>query len=29
VDIYEDEPMDQAQMASWIKQAAAMPGWIP
>ena len=25
----QNEPMDEKQMASWIKQAAAMPGWIP
>jgi hypothetical protein len=28
VDIHEGE-FDQAQMAAWIKQAAAIPGWIP
>lgn len=28
IDIYEDE-LDEKQMAAWIKQAAAMPGWVP
>jgi hypothetical protein len=28
-DIYEDGEPDGAQMKSWIKQAAALPGWIP
>ncbi|WP_129790706.1 DUF1801 domain-containing protein [Sphingosinicella sp. CPCC 101087] len=27
--IYEDDEPDEALVASWIKQAAAMPGWIP
>ena len=26
IDIHEDE-LDQAQMAAWIRQAAALPGW--
>lgn len=29
IDIYENRPFDEAQMASWVKQAAALPGWIP
>jgi hypothetical protein len=29
LDIYEDGPFDEAQLAAWIKQAAALPGWIP
>ena len=29
IDIYEDDKFDTAQMASWVKQAAAIPGWIP
>ena len=29
IDIYEDDGLDEAQMASWVKQAAAVPGWIP
>jgi hypothetical protein len=28
VDIHEGE-LDEGQMAKWVKQAAAMPGWIP
>jgi hypothetical protein len=27
VDIHEDE-LDEAQMASWVKQAATLPGWV-
>jgi hypothetical protein len=29
VDIREDDELDDAQMAKWVKQAAALPGWIP
>ena len=29
IDIYEDDKFDTTQMASWVKQAAAIPGWIP
>ncbi len=29
IDIYEDDPLDEAQMTSWVKQAAALPGWVP
>ena len=28
IDIHEDE-LAEAQLAKWIKQAAALPGWIP
>jgi hypothetical protein len=28
-DVYEDDEWDEEQMASWVKQAAALPGWIP
>jgi hypothetical protein len=28
VDIREDG-LDEAQMATWVKQAAALPGWVP
>jgi len=28
-DIREGDPFDQAQMAAWIRQAAALPGWTP
>jgi len=27
--IYEDKPVDEEQLADWIRQAAAIPGWIP
>jgi hypothetical protein len=29
VDIREDDPLDEAQLAAWVKQAAALPGWVP
>ncbi|MDP2345819.1 MAG: DUF1801 domain-containing protein [Deltaproteobacteria bacterium] len=29
VDIREDDKLDDAQVASWVKQAAALPGWVP
>lgn len=29
LDIYELDPLDEAQLAAWVKQAAALPGWIP
>ena len=28
VDIYEDD-LDEGQIAAWVKQAAALPGWVP
>ena len=28
IDIHEDY-LDEAQMATWVKQAAALPGWVP
>jgi len=28
IDIHEDD-FDEAQMAAWLKQAAALPGWLP
>ena len=28
IDIYEDDKFNTAQMASWVKQAAAIPGWM-
>jgi hypothetical protein len=28
IDIHEDDP-DEAQIATWVKQAAALPGWLP
>jgi hypothetical protein len=27
IDIHEGDELDEAQMASWVKQAAALPGW--
>jgi hypothetical protein len=27
MDIHEGEALDEAQMADWVKQAAALPGW--
>ena len=29
VDIREGDELDEAQMATWVKQAAALPGWVP
>jgi hypothetical protein len=29
LDIREDDQLDEAQMATWIRQAAALPGWVP
>lgn len=29
IDIYEDDQLDEAQMARWVKQAEALPGWVP
>ena len=29
LDIYEGDQFDEAQMATWVKQAAALPGWDP
>ena len=29
LDIREDDNVDEAQLALWIRQAAALPGWIP
>jgi len=28
-DIREGDALDEAQMATWVKQAAALPGWVP
>ena len=28
-DIHEDESIDEARLAEWIRQAAALPGWVP
>ena len=29
IDIREGDQLDEAQMATWMKQAAALPGWVP
>jgi hypothetical protein len=29
IDIYEDDAFDEAQMESWVRQAATLPGWVP
>jgi hypothetical protein len=29
VDIHEGDELDEAQWATWLKQAAALPGWVP
>ncbi|HYZ27012.1 MAG TPA: DUF1801 domain-containing protein [Geminicoccaceae bacterium] len=29
IDIHEDDELDEAQMATWVKQAAVLPGWVP
>jgi len=29
IDIFEDDAFDEKQFASWVKQAAALPGWVP
>ncbi len=29
IDIHEDDQFDETQMASWVKQSAALLGWVP
>ena len=29
LDIREGDQVDEAQLATWVKQAAALPGWVP
>ena len=29
IDVHEGDKLDESQMAKWIKQAAALPGWLP
>jgi hypothetical protein len=29
LDIHEGDELDEAQLATWVKQAAALPGWVP
>ena len=28
LDIYEDKPLDEAQLAAWVSQASRLPGWM-
>src|SRR5436190_12941574 len=28
LDIHENDQLDEGQMATWVKQAAALPGWV-
>jgi hypothetical protein len=28
-DLHEGDALDEARMARWVKQAAALPGWVP
>ena len=27
LDIHEDDQLDEAQLAAWVKQASQLPGW--
>ena len=27
IDLYEGDPLDESQLAKWVKQSAALPGW--
>ena len=29
LDIHEDDALDEKRVARWIRQAAALPGWVP
>ena len=29
LDIRKDDELDEEQMAEWVRQAAALPGWVP
>jgi len=29
LDIHEDDQLDESQLARWVRQAAALPGWVP
>ena len=29
LDIHETDTLDEAQFASWVKQASQLPGWVP
>jgi hypothetical protein len=28
LDVHEHDPLDESRVASWVRQAAAMPGWV-
>ena len=28
LDLHEDDPFDEAQLANWVRQAATVPGWM-
>jgi hypothetical protein len=29
LDIHEGDDLDEALLASWIRQASTLPGWVP
>jgi len=29
LDIHEDDQLDEARLADWVKQASLLPGWVP
>ncbi|MGC4086387.1 MAG: DUF1801 domain-containing protein [Polyangiaceae bacterium] len=29
LDLHEGDELDEAQLSKWVKQAAALPGWVP
>jgi hypothetical protein len=29
VDVHEDDELDEERMASWIRRASKLPGWVP
>jgi hypothetical protein len=29
LDVHEDEPLDEALLSRWIRQASKLPGWVP
>jgi hypothetical protein len=29
LDVHQDDPLDEAQVATWVTQSAALPGWAP
>ena len=28
LDIYEDDPIEEARLCAWVKQASQLPGWV-